>query len=218
MEIKFNWRVAFKVIFIVISIIITFLLSLYVFKYAFKTICFNNIVSNSEESIQNQKVTSMFESLTPVWKKEGKSNTAASIRKLGKGKIAATYMNFGEWYLKAATQVNRDFLSSLVNEIFPDQIVKVKGSHFVDVSLNEIDGKTALNLVNTAGPHDNDAVYTFDDFPVVGPLEIIIKAAQKPMNIKLQPSNENIDFNYQDGEVQLILPELEIHQIIMIEK
>ncbi|MBI3919909.1 MAG: hypothetical protein HY318_00725, partial [Armatimonadetes bacterium] len=85
----------------------------------------------------------------------GPYETAACIASLGKGKIAATFLNFGERYSNAATTVARDFLNSLVRELFPKPLVEVQGSHAVDVSVNQLNGRLMVNLVNTSGPHAN---------------------------------------------------------------
>ena len=41
-----------------------------------------------------------------------------------------------------------------VEGFFPEPIVEIEGLHNVDVVINKIDGKLAINLVNTSGPHD----------------------------------------------------------------
>ncbi|MEN7974070.1 MAG: alpha-amylase family protein, partial [Verrucomicrobiota bacterium] len=99
---------------------------------------------------------------------------AASIAKCGKGRIAAIYTNLGERYDKARNSVSRDFLNSLVCELFPTPLVEVSGSHLVDVAATRKDGKLMINLINTSGPHGDDNVYVFDEIQPVGPLEISI--------------------------------------------
>jgi hypothetical protein len=148
---------------------------------------------------------------------KGNFELAASIHKLGKGKIAAVYFNFGQRYKTAATAVARDFLVALVWHLFPNPIVEVTGSHYVDVSVNTIDGKLAVNLVNTAGPHDDSKVHVFDDIPSLGPLKIKIRCKNKPGKVFLQPANKQLQFKYHDGIVELELPRLNIHDILIIE-
>ena len=86
------------------------------------------------------------------------SEPAASITHYGKGKLAATYLNLGERYRNGGTSVGREFLQALVRELMPEPLVTVNGSHDVDVSANRKDGKLAINLVNTAGPHGLEEV------------------------------------------------------------
>lgn len=141
---------------------------------------------------------------------------AASIARLGKGRIAATYVNLGERYRNAATSVARNFLNGLVRELFPKPLVEVTGSQYVDVSVNRIDGKLAVNLVNTAGPHALNSVYACDEIPAVGPLQVTIRHP-KPRRVTLEPGGRAVKYVYPSGAIKLTLPRLEIHDVIVVE-
>lgn len=147
----------------------------------------------------------------------GPSYTAASVRRFGKGLIAATYFNFGERYRKSSTAVARDFLHALVRRLFSKPMVEVRGSHCVDVTLNRIGGKLAVNLVNTAGPHSDKEIYVFDEIPPVGPLEITLRPGFRPSRATLQPADKDLFFFYRNGEAALTLPRLQIHDILIVE-
>ncbi|MCY3022771.1 MAG: hypothetical protein NTW87_27650 [Planctomycetota bacterium] len=147
----------------------------------------------------------------------GPWHIAASIRKLGRGRIAATYFSFGERYRKASTAVARDFLNAMVRELFPKPIVEVRGSHCVDVSANRMNGTLSINLVNTAGPHTDKEVYAFDEIPPVGPLSITIRPGFTPRKITVQPAGRAAPFTARRGQVLLTLPRLEIHDILCVE-
>jgi hypothetical protein len=142
---------------------------------------------------------------------------AASIAKYGKGRIAAVYLNLGERYCNARTSGSRDFLSALVRRLFPKPLVEVTGSHFVDVTANRLAGKLMINLVNTAGGHDNDNIYVFDEILPVGPLGITIRTGKRPKKITLQPDGADLKFIFSKGETRLTLPSLEIHQVLVVE-
>ena len=148
--------------------------------------------------------------------KTGDYQIAASIRQVGKGKIAGVYLELGAAYIKKSTTVSRDFLHGLVQELYPDPMVTVSGSHQVDVTLNRINGQLALNLVNTAGPHQDERVNVFDDIPAVGPLQIDIAFPQKPQYVQLEPGHRDINYDYSDSKIKMLLDRLELHDIIMI--
>jgi hypothetical protein len=143
---------------------------------------------------------------------------AASKRKFGKGEIAAVYLNLGERYLNGKVTIARDFLDGFVNELFPEPVVSVQGSNYVDVSLNRINGKLAINLVNTGGSHANQYVYVYDDIPPVGPLEITVRLNKKPKRISLEPSGKRINVNHQDGLLKIKVSQLDLHEIVLIEE
>jgi hypothetical protein len=147
----------------------------------------------------------------------GPYESAASITPYGKGKIAATYLNLGERYLNASHTVARDFLNGLARELFSDPIVDVTGSHQLDVTLMRKQGKLMVNLVNTAGPHDNNKVYVFDQIPPVGPLTITVRHDHRPQSVTLEPSGRKVDYEYRDNSIRLVLPRLKLHDIIVVE-
>ncbi|NLO82347.1 MAG: hypothetical protein GX094_04715 [Clostridiales bacterium] len=150
---------------------------------------------------------------------KGKYDIAASINSYEKGKIAGIYMNIGERYVKAATSLSREFLGGIVRELFPEPVVRVWGSHNVDVTLNRTaDGRLAINLVNTSGPHADENVYVYDEVPPVGPLYVSVRVGnRKPSRVTLEPYGRELPYIWEDECVKIVLPRLELHDIIVID-
>jgi hypothetical protein len=142
---------------------------------------------------------------------------AVSIVPLGKGRIAAVHSNFGQEYLRTRDPKGRQALNDLVRTLFPKPLVEVKGSHDLDVAVNRINGKLAVNLVNTAGPHADKTQPIIESIPPVGPLEIGIRMEKKPARVTSEPGAQPLTFEYNAGRVWLTLPKLEIHSIIVVE-
>lgn len=140
---------------------------------------------------------------------------AASIATLGKGKIAATYFSVASGYLANHSPVTRQFLDALAGQLFPQPAVEVKGSSHVDVILARKQGKLLVNLVNTSGPHVQEPI--IESIPSVGPLSVIIRQAAKPAKVTLEPAGRPLDFEYRDGAIQLTVPRVEIHEVIVVE-
>ena len=144
------------------------------------------------------------------------THPAGSVAKLGNGKIAGIYFNLGHGYLNTRNEVTRKFLKSLVRQLFPRPMVEVKGSAAVDVVVNRGDGKLAVNLVNTAGPHADRQVPVFSEIPAVGPLAVTIRIGRKPARVTWEPEGQPLPFEYHEGEIKLTLPRLEIHGVILV--
>ncbi len=140
----------------------------------------------------------------------------ASVRKMGKGKIAAVYIGLGSNYQKRKAPVMREFLSGLVNELFADPLVTVTGSHLVNVTLNKLGDSYAINLVNMAGEHANKNVFAYDEIPAIRPLKIVLQLPKKPQKVILQPGNIPVNYNYKDGKLSVVIPALADHCIIII--
>lgn len=147
----------------------------------------------------------------------GDSSPAASITRYGKGNIAAVYVNLGERYRNSASVVSKSYLKALVRRLFPNPLVEVLGSQYVDVTAYHLDNKVMIALANTSGPHADENVYVFDEIQPVGPLEIKIRTDGKPKVVTAQPGDRPIDFIYEGNEIHLVLSSLEILDILVIE-
>jgi alpha-L-fucosidase len=145
------------------------------------------------------------------------ASPAASISKLGKGNIAATYFAFSRGYLNSRSEMQRNFLNEVVRQLFPRPIVEVKGSPYVDVAVNRLKGRLVVNLVNTAGPHWDAKDPILDAIPPVGPLDVMIRVPTKPAKILLEPEGKSIPFEFTDSVARLTLPSLAIHEAIVVE-
>ena len=148
---------------------------------------------------------------------KGPHECAATIAKCGKGKIAGVYLNIGQRYCQAKTAGVRNFLAGLVGKLFSKPIVEVGGSHHVDVVVARKDGKLIVNLVNTAGPHGDPSVYTYDELPTVGPLDVLIRTDCRPSSVRLVPGGRKIRHRYANGELRLSIASLKIFETIVVE-
>jgi hypothetical protein len=139
---------------------------------------------------------------------------AASITNFGKGKMAATYFTMGEEYNKQPNESLRQFLLDMVNQLFPNPIVRVEGSHEVDVTLMQKDNKLLINLINTSGAHRTEPIV--ENIKPINSLNVKIRQAKRPQSITFEPSGKKLPFTFKNGEVKVIIPELKIHDIIVI--
>jgi hypothetical protein len=145
------------------------------------------------------------------------SQPAASLTRLGRGQVAATCFAFSQGYLNGRSDTARAFLNDLARQLFPQPLVEVTGSPKVDVSVNRLNGRLAVNLVNTAGPHADTQSPIHDAIPPVGPLSITIRAPQKPARVALEPGGRPLPFEYRNGQARLTLPRLDIHEVVVVE-
>lgn len=110
----------------------------------------------------------------------------------------------------------RDFTGSVLDKLFSDPIVRVTGSHDVDVSLmRTTKGALAVHLVNTSGPHRTAGI--IDRIAPVGPLDISIRVEKEPKRVRLVPGDRTVAFEFKNGRIRLKLDQLEIHDIVVVE-
>ena len=141
---------------------------------------------------------------------------ASSFNTIGKGKIAAVYFNAGSDYKDYKSPVLRDFINSTINELFPDQLVKVSGTHLVHVTLNRLNDRMYLNLINIAGEHTNQNAIGYDEIPSIRDITVSIKTGQKSARILLQPGGKELDVDFQNGVSKVVVPEIMIHSILEV--
>lgn len=141
---------------------------------------------------------------------------ASSLNNVGKGTVAGVYFNAGSDYLEYKSPVLRDYISSLINDLFPDPLVRVAGSHLVHVTLNKLNNKMYVNLVNIAGEHTNQNAIGYDEIPALKDLTISIKTDNKPARLLLQPEGIELMVDFQKGVSTVVVPELKIHSILEV--
>ena len=125
-----------------------------------------------------------------------------AIAQVGRGKIAAAEPTGQAWM-------------SLVPKLFSEPMVEVTGSNDVDVCIARNHGKLLVNLVNTTGPHSTQSI--IETIPPVGPLNVTIRVAKKPAKVALEPAGQPLPFTYSEGKIQLTVPQVAIHDIIVVE-
>ena len=146
-----------------------------------------------------------------------KSNMiASSLNNVGKGAVAGVYFNAGSEYLDYKSPALRDYISSLINDLFPAPLVKVSGSHLVHVTVNKLNNKMYVNLVNIAGEHTNQKAIGYDEIPSLKDLIVSINTSQRPAKIILQPEGRELKIDFRNGVTSVLVPELKIHSILEV--
>jgi len=151
-------------------------------------------------------------SLSVVTSTAGEPTPAATIAQLGKGKIAAIHAKLGAQLLKTGDIHLKRWLNTLVHKLFPTPVVELSGSSYVDVSVNRLGGKLAVNLLNTVTPPG----HVFDDVPPLEPLELKLRLLTRPSQITQEPGGVPLAFAYKDGVTTLTLDKLAVHAAILV--
>ncbi len=153
--------------------------------------------------------------LRPAGRSEPESLPAASVRRVGKGQIAATYFTLGREYRDAPNPAIRKFLDGIVRRLFPEPLAVVTGSEEVDVCAMRNHGQLMIHLVNTSGPHQRRPIQ--DSIPLLGPLTLEVRAPMAPSAVTLKPSGQKLEFTYEGGRIHVTTPPIAIHEAVVIE-
>jgi len=144
------------------------------------------------------------------------SSESAVIQPFGKGKIGIIPAAVGDEYEKSGDVALKKRVNDAVKALFPNPLVEVSGSPYVDVSVSKLqNGKLAVHLVNTSGDHKKAGI--INEIPPVGPLKISIRCDKKPAALTLQPSGKSLNFSYIDGKAVVTVEQIDIYDILIIE-
>ena len=158
-----------------------------------------------------QETAKQFAALAGV-QLQGNGQTISSLEK---GKIGFLPVAVGDEYEKSGDEVLRNQVNTLTRVLFPNPLVEVTGSPWVDVSVSRLNNQRMIHLVNTSGDHKGAGIIR--SIEPVGPLQVSIRCDQKPSKITIQPAGKTCDYTYTDGVAKLIVDALEIYDILVIE-
>jgi hypothetical protein len=143
---------------------------------------------------------------------------AASIAKVGKGKIAAAYGPVALNYFRCHHPVLRGFIAGLAAKLFPGPAVRIDAPSCVEIALRRTaGGKLALHLLNTAETQRADRFLTPDFVPPVGPIAVEMSVPQRPRRVLWQPDGGRLKWTWAAGKLSVTVSRLDIHGAIVVE-
>jgi len=110
-----------------------------------------------------------------------------------------------------------DAFSGAMKRVLPEPIVRVSGSHDVDVSPRMLDGQLSVHLVNTSGPHADPPAEGIAEVRPVGPLTVAVRLPKAPKSITQQPGGKPLAVTWRDGRAAVTLRELELYSILVVQ-
>lgn len=147
----------------------------------------------------------------------GKGEPAVTINHYGKGQVGAIFGPLGSVYMRSHYPALRQILKKVMDSLLPNPMVQLDGPPCIDVSIRKKDNKYLIHLGNTAGMQIASQYAVIDFIPKVGPITAYISLDKKPKHVSLEPGGQNFKHHWSDGKLEVIIPELHIHNIIVIE-
>ena len=147
-----------------------------------------------------------------------KRHIAAAVNAYGAGKvISVTFGIFGR-YNGAPEYLARDIVAGLMNLANPQPMAWLEnGLKMVDIIPAQKDGKTLINLINTAGIYAEERVRTCDEIPSLYGLKIGIRRDAAPKIVRSYPENADLPYTYEAGVLMVDVERLDIHTVIVLE-
>lgn len=160
--------------------------------------------------VTGEKMSRMISGIAGIRYPSGK----CQVFRKGSGEIGFINEDISCRYDTSGSPELRGKVRDIVRRLFPEPLVEVTGSPYVDVSASTLNGRQYIHLVNTSGDHRNTSF--IDRIDPTGPLTVEIRCTDRPEAIIRQPYGEKCDFTYRNGKARFVLDSLEIYDIIEI--
>ena len=141
---------------------------------------------------------------------------AATVNRLGKGKIAGIYGPLGTAHYTYHTPQLRGLLKEVMYEVFPKPLVELEAPPCVDMALRRSGERLLIHLTNTAGMQISDNYTIIDYIPSVGPVKLKIHVDSQPASVTLVPADCPIDVAAVDDSIIVSIPTLHIHNVVVL--
>lgn len=143
---------------------------------------------------------------------------AATVKTLGKGKIAGLYGGFFDGYYLSHYPLLREFLGMVLDAMAPEKLIRLSCRSRLNMSLREKEGMLLLHLVNlSCDPATSPGSSGVEYVPHSAPVQICVPMEQPPKDVRLVPDSRNFQWTYNDSSLKIELPYVAIHDIFVIE-
>lgn len=140
----------------------------------------------------------------------------STINSLGKGKVAAIYMDFSPVHHKYRNSIFYNILDTLINELVPNLALKVKGTSGVHVVLGKKNNHTLIHLINSGGPHADNNVFGYDELHPTPKFIVSLKTQNIPYEVRLQPDNRKLNYIKKNDRIEIEVPSINFYSIIQV--
>jgi len=141
---------------------------------------------------------------------------AVTVNSLGNGKAVYASMALATDFWKRGNSGAKHLLNALVTHVTPEPTVEVDAPANLDVTLAEQPGKFLVHLVAYTPERRHEKPPVVERTPPVGPVTVRVRAAGKPVSVKLEPGGEDLDFEWDDGVVTTRLERIKIHGCVVL--
>ena len=155
----------------------------------------------------------LFES-TADERTEGKP--AVAVLPYGRGKIAVLAFDAGTAYHLSAQYLHRTMIRDILDRLYRPLVRLEKVTGLLEIVALRKDGDLRVQLVNANGNHRAANIATEDQIPPCLDAGIAIRLPEKPASLRLEPAGTDLPFTYVEGEVRVLVPRIDLHEVIVV--
>ena len=144
---------------------------------------------------------------------------AATLRSVGKGQVAYIPWDAFAAYAVLRYPLLRAFIAGVVKRLGGDKLVTVESPGCVDVVMRRKAGHPLIiHMINHAsGVLNQPGVPGIDEVPPVGPLKFKINLPQRPAAVRLEFSDDEPVWQWDNGSLSVTVPSVHIHAALVID-
>ena len=140
-----------------------------------------------------------------------------TIRKVGKGSVAAIHGRFTDAYSRSHSPRMRMFMGDLLDSLYVPRKVEISGPPNLEVSLRRNEDFLFVNLVNRATtPSLTPRLHIVEDVPPVHDVRVRLRVEKRPAAATLEPGGRQLAWSYENGWLVASLPRVDIHDIVAV--
>jgi hypothetical protein len=177
-----------------------------------------------QEGIRNKahwRAHTVFGAMPPGNKMAG---PAVTLNHYGRGLVLYSAIDPFALYFQEGHRLMREFILAAMERLLPNTARRlwVKKPLQVEVVLAEQPGRLLVHVLNYAAQKRVGALTHTECLIPVRDIEISLRAEAAPARVYLAPSNTEqpnaLAFTFSDGFIRLVLPELDVHAVIVVER
>jgi hypothetical protein len=148
---------------------------------------------------------------------QGSSFPLATVNDYGRGKIAAIYYDAGEKYHLEENTALSSVADSVINVLYPDPLVKLTSSVKMHIVVSAKNDRQHIHLINVNGLRYREAAEYYNNLQPVQNVSLRLRSSFRPSAIIQQPENTPLSFEYNNGFIDISVPQVSIYSILEIQ-
>ena len=144
---------------------------------------------------------------------------AATIRQVGKGKIAGIYGPLFGTYAFSHYPSVRAFVGQVIAALDHPALIKTQAPPRIQVAMRTKGNEVMIHLVNLGTDHPlSPKSPLVEHVPPAGPVSLQVPLPAMPRQVRLMPSAEPVSWTYANGSLQIQVRQVGIHDILVIDR
>jgi hypothetical protein len=137
----------------------------------------------------------------------------------GQGKVTFVAAALAENYFEIGSRHVRQLTMTLIDHLVaPEQrLVEVDAkTPAIEISLMSKENQWILHIIQyNAKRHTGNTV--IEEIPMRYNIPVTLRPQNKPKHVTLEPSGVKLDWTWSEGKLDTVVPELHIHQMVVLE-